>query len=236
MQSSWEGPLETRLLRMLRDTAMSGEQLSSEPALAERLGVSRPRLREALAALERDGLIRRSQGRSTVINLAGLDVAGRLDRQVDFAELLREAGHIAATEILEATVEVVPETIADRLGVEVGMAVWHVKKRWLADTTPVMLSDDYLLLPDQAANGLDASRSLFDVASEIWGEALAWEVVLPGAEAASTADARLMDLEEGSPMLILDLLGIAATGRRVFAAEERHRPNAVKFGFIRTFS
>lgn len=242
MRSSQEVPLVTRLARLVRDAAAQGEGLGSEPALADRLGVSRPRLREALAALERDGLIRRSQGRSTVINLAGLDIAGRLDRQVDFGELLRESGRAASTEVLDAEVSTVPERFVDQLGAEAGAAVWHVRKRWLADGVPAMISDDYLLLPEGAATvgsppgGLDPSRSLFDTASRLWGEALAWEVVLPGAERASAADGLLLGLGEGDPVLTLELLGITSTGRRAFVAQERHRPNTVRFGFIRTFS
>jgi GntR family transcriptional repressor for pyruvate dehydrogenase complex len=57
---------------------VAGEQLPAERDLAERLGVSRNTLREAIAALRDSGLVttRRGRGGGTVVTYAGPPVAG----------------------------------------------------------------------------------------------------------------------------------------------------------------
>lgn len=56
-----------RLRETILDSARQGRQLPTERDLCQRLGISRPTLREHLHALEVIGLIRRDQGRGTFL-------------------------------------------------------------------------------------------------------------------------------------------------------------------------
>lgn len=65
-------PMHLQIQRLLRSKIESGEwgedeQVPGEIELAQRFGVSRNTVREALGALERDGLIRRERGRGTFV-------------------------------------------------------------------------------------------------------------------------------------------------------------------------
>ena len=73
-----------------------------EPTLAQDLGVSRPSVREGLVRLEAEGFIRRRKGAGTVVNPGALEMLARFDQQVEFADLLRQAGFEPTVELLDA--------------------------------------------------------------------------------------------------------------------------------------
>ncbi len=105
---------EEALIRLLADSE-PGEQLPPEPELAQRLGVSRSTLREALRALKDQGFIARKQGVGTFVQprppvipsgletLESLDViAGRLQLAIRTAQVtIEERSALALPELLE---------------------------------------------------------------------------------------------------------------------------------------
>src|SRR6266487_1707825 len=82
-------PLDDRLRRLWRSAVDSGEPFPGEPALALRLGASRPALREALIRLEHEGLIGKRKGAETTVNRAAIEIPARFDQQIEKADLIR---------------------------------------------------------------------------------------------------------------------------------------------------
>ncbi|GII99592.1 GntR family transcriptional regulator [Sediminihabitans luteus] len=91
---SVRGEIGAYLRRMIDDELAPGERLPSERDLAERLGVSRTSLREAMRELEQERVVDRRPGRGTVV-LPPSERARRLEdgladvdrEQADVAEL-----------------------------------------------------------------------------------------------------------------------------------------------------
>jgi GntR family transcriptional regulator len=77
-----------------------GQRLLSEPALAEKLGVSRATLREAMRTFETQGIIRRRQGSGTYVNQppkvleAGLEVLESIECIAERSGLSVEMGEL----------------------------------------------------------------------------------------------------------------------------------------------
>ncbi len=77
-----------------------GERLPSEPALAEKLGVSRATLREAMRTFETQGMIRRRQGSGTYVNQppqvleTGLEVLESIESIAERSGLSVEMGEL----------------------------------------------------------------------------------------------------------------------------------------------
>ena len=83
--------LQSELSNLIQNTP-KGSKLPSEPVLAEKLGVSRATLREAMRTFESQGLLRRQQGVGTFV--------------------------VGPTQVIDTGLEVLEsiETLADRMG------------------------------------------------------------------------------------------------------------------------
>jgi GntR family transcriptional regulator len=129
--------------RLLQDIATGalapGERLGGERDLAERLGVSRSTLRQALDALETAGAVRRAAGRTGGTFVAPRRVARDLTSLTGLPSYLRRQGFSADARVLStATVEADAETAA-ALGLEPGALVLEVVRVRLADGEPISL-------------------------------------------------------------------------------------------------
>src|SRR5437764_13747203 len=83
--------------RIDRGLLPAGSRLPSEPALATELGVSRATLREALRALENEGLVRRMWGAGTFV-AGGRRVANSLAARFCVTDAIRDPGMQAGME------------------------------------------------------------------------------------------------------------------------------------------
>lgn len=227
-----DDPVHRALLRAVRHAAETGTALPNEYDLAEKLGCSRQQVRNALAALESAGVIRRRQGAATTVDPLGLQMSVRLEDQFEHTELLARLGYHASVEILESTSARLPARVAALLDTDPDTPAIRTRKRWSADGRPVMLADGYLLVPDREERALP--DSVFSAVSVLWGEPIIWDVTTPGAEALDAERAKLLDMPVGTAVLTLELLGVAASGRRLFYAFEHHDPSIVKYSLVRT--
>ena len=218
---------------MCLEIGANGLVLPGEPKLASQLGVGRATLRDALTRLEAEGLILRRKGADTIVNTAAFDLAGRIDLQVDFAEILRDCGFQADMILLAGTPALLTEDAAAALEIEAGTPALKTLKRWDADGQPVMVAVDWIPLFGRPVPP-DPSRPVFELAADLGGEEIAWEIACPGAVAVDGGIAETLQLEAGSAVWTLERVGIGPSGRRSFFAFEYHIPSIVQYGFIRS--
>ena len=204
--------------RLLADIAAGrpgpGERLGAERELAERLGVSRSTIRAALADLERSGVVRRLRGRAGGIFVAERKVERDLTSLAGLPAYLRRQGFESDARVLStATVEADAETAA-ALGLAAAALVLEVVRVRLADGEPISL--ERALFPAERFPDL-LDRSLGGSLYELLETQYA---VVPGeAEerievvAAGTAEARLLELRRGAPLLAVARTAWDADGR-----------------------
>jgi GntR family transcriptional regulator len=221
-----------RLRALCLTLGATGAAVPSETHLATQLGVSRATIREALKALETEGLLLRAKGMVTIVNSAALDMRARIDLQVDFAEILKDAGYEATIVVLEAGQSSLGHDEAASLGLPEGTPAFRTVKRWDANGQPAMVAIDWLPRPD-GLEEIDPMAPVFHVAASIWGVPIGWEVAVPGAVAARAPIAEWLKLSPGSAVWTLDRVGMARTGRRCYLALEYHIPSLVRYGFVR---
>ena len=94
-----------RLLEQISaGTLVPGQRLGAERDLAVELGVSRSTLRQALAALEADGTVRRVPGRGGGTFVSSDKIDRDLSRIVGVPALLRDQGFTAGSKVMSASV------------------------------------------------------------------------------------------------------------------------------------
>lgn len=221
-----------RLRTLCLKLGATGTVVPSETHLATQFGVSRSTIREALKALETEGLLLRAKGMVTIVNSAALDMRARIDLQVDFAEILKDAGYAATVVVLEAGQSSLGADEAAALGLPQGTPAFRTVKRWEANSEPAMVAVDWLPRPD-GLDEIDPMRPVFEVAASIWGEPIGWEVVVPGAVAAQAQVAEWLQVRPDSALWTLDRVGMGRTGRRCYLALEYHLPSVIRYGFVR---
>lgn len=140
-------PVSQRLhenLRQIINSTAIGERLPSEPELAQRFGVSRATLREAMRTFETQGLIRRRQGAGTYVTPTthiietGLEVLESIETLAKRIGLTVTMGELKVTNRLSSK----EETVA--MGLENPDEVVSVSRVILAENRPVAYLIDIL--------------------------------------------------------------------------------------------
>jgi GntR family transcriptional regulator len=186
-----------------------GDRLPAERLLAERYGVSRMTLRQALGELERRGRLVRNKGRygGTFVAEPKLELAGTSA----LSDQLRGLGLAAGARVLSARVR-----RATRDEQELGARVHAIERVRLANGEPVALErgaysvDAY---PDLLDGRLDGS--LYERIRAQYDEVpvRARERLEPGV--ADDDEAAALELEPGAPVMRVERTAYAASGRAV---------------------
>ncbi len=126
----------------IRDRAFTATgRLPSENELSTRFGVNRHTLRQAVAALQGDGLVRIEPGRGTFVQHELLDYV--LSRRTRFSENLQRQGLLPSKQLLTARQMPAPERAAHELRLGKGGKVLMVEMLDEANEQPIALATAY---------------------------------------------------------------------------------------------
>ena len=196
------------LLEQLRNGIWQDtDHLPPELELANRLNVSRTVVRDALSELERAGYIERVRGIGTVVNRAVLSLRSRLDQKLEYYPLIRSFGSYPHADGIQVFPIRAGEELARDLEIEPGDDVICIKKRILADTTPVIYSIDYLpraLFGARDYTRIDLTGGVFDILERECHQQISSNVAHLKASCGDEAIRAAMRLAPGEAMLLLD--------------------------------
>lgn len=184
-----------------------GSAAPSERELVARFGVARMTVRQAIDALVFEGLLERITGRGTFVTRPRF-VQGR---PASFTEEMRRRGLLPESQTLIARVEQAGPGVARALDISAGDSVLHWKRLRRADRDIVCVEDAYLnevLLPGFLQHG--TPTSLYDALDSRGLRPTRVEDSI-AAERVTAADAALLEIEVGDPVL--------RHARRAFAGE-----------------
>ncbi len=225
--------LQTDLAAMIAKME-PGSRLPSEPILAEKLGVSRATLREAMRMFETQGLIRRRQG-------AGTFVIGRPPVMESGLELLESINTLARRMNLEITMgtvsmETVPADaeIVSALGVAPGDRVVRISRVIRAELRPVAYLVDILpsdvLQPAELRDRFDGSVLDYLLGR---GDPLTVSRADIGAIGATAEVAKMLEIQRGDVLLQLVAKLYTGSGRVVDYSFSYFIPGYFKFHIVR---
>jgi GntR family transcriptional regulator len=207
----------------------AGERLPSEPAICAQFGVSRTTVRQALAALESEGLIQREKGRGTFV-AEPRSGAWLLQSAHGFYEEAERAGHTVRSRVVRRALEPLPGWASDALRLRPGSDGVTVERlRWMDDRLVMYVVSHF---PARVADTLlDAdltTTSLYRVLEERQALTVAGGRRVVEAARAESELAKLLEVEPGSPLLYVEAVSWDDQLQPFECYRAWHRPDRTK--------
>lgn len=225
-------PLYFQLAQHLESAIQRGElapghRLENEIQMADRYGLSRPTVRQAIKHLADKGLLVRKRGVGTQV-VAGQQVRRPLEL-TSLYEDLAAAGHRPTTQVLECGLVPSDERVAEALGVEPGDEVLRMRRLRSSEGEPLALMTNYLpaWLVDVTAERL-TERGLYQILRTA-GLNLRIADQTIGARAAGPREAHLLNEEVGVPVLTMSRTAYDDKGRAVEYGTHIYRATLYSF-------
>jgi GntR family transcriptional regulator len=136
-----------QLKEMLKQKIKSGEwaidiKIPTERMLCEMYNVSRITVRKALEELEREGYLKRMQGKGTFVT--SIKIEQRLSKFYSFSEEIKKMGYVSSTRIIEFSMVDADRKLSGLLGVKENSRLYSLKRLRLANHEPFALETCYI--------------------------------------------------------------------------------------------
>lgn len=181
-----------------------GDLLPSERELSKYYGLSRTTVRLALQELERLGLVVRQHGRGTFVADRSVQ-ATNLSQTYSFTDQMREMGRDPSTTILEFAEIDADKNLAEKMRVRMGDKLFKIERLRCADGMPMMVERTYMPMRKfmSLKRPMLEHASLYTVIEQVFHEKIRVAEEEFFASIARPADAHLLGIGEGAPVLDL---------------------------------
>ncbi len=204
--------------------------MPSEQEICEKLGISRTVVRQAMADLERKGLVTKQSGKRSAI--AYPTYTGSLMQNLrGFYEDAVSKGQKPTTRVLDLRVEPAKGEVAEALKLVDGVPVIMINRLRFLDGEPEVLVVTYISeskCPGLVGEDL-TNQSLYELLARKYGLVIAQGHRTVEAIALDPADAKLLNLRPKSPALLLKSVGLLENGEPLEYFVAKHRGDRSKF-------
>lgn len=207
-------------------TLQPGARLENEISIAKRLSVSRPTVRRAIQEVVDKGLLVRRRGVGTQV------VQSHVTRPVELTSFyndLKNANLDPHTRVLEHRLLAANSSIAEKLGVSAGDEVLLIRRLRSTGDIPVAILENYLppafndvTLDELEKGGLYDALRLRGVVLKIANQKI-------GARRAVGDESRLLDVEDGGPLLTVERVALDNSGQVIELGSHCYRPDMYNF-------
>jgi GntR family transcriptional regulator len=209
---------------------LPGCLLPSEQEICEKLGISRTVVRQAMADLERKGLVTKQSGKRSAIAYPTYN--GSLMQNLrGFYEDAVSKGQKPTTRVLDLRVEPAKGEVAEALQLADGVPVIMINRLRFLDGEPEVLVVTYISeskCPGLVREDL-TNQSLYELLTRKYGLVIAQGHRTVEAIALDPADAKLLNLRPKSPALLLKSVGLLENGEPLEYSVAKHRGDRSKF-------
>jgi GntR family transcriptional regulator len=208
----------------------AGQLLPSEQELGSAAGVSRTVVRQAIAELERKGLIAKQSGKRSSVAFPKYEGSLMQNLRGFYDDALareqRPYTKVLGLRVIPATPE-----IGDALHIEEGASVIELNRLRFLDDEPAVVVVTYL--PQSMCPGLVnedlANESLYRLLVQKYGLRITQGFRTIKAIALDRESARLLGVRTGSPALLLKSIGLLTDGRPLEYFIAVHRGDRAQF-------
>ena len=210
------------------DILQQGESIPAERLFAEKYGISRMTVRQALNNLVNDGYLYRQKGKGTFVSQKKL--AQKLQGLTSFTEEMKERGFEPSNRLIHFEVIAAPARIAKEFALTEHAPVYEIKRVRLADGKPMAFETTYI--PANLAKGLTEDiiqKSLYDfIENQL--ELTIYEAKQElEAAIASNEEIRYLEVENGAPVLHIRRISYLKDGTAFEIVKSAFRADRYKF-------
>jgi GntR family transcriptional regulator len=234
LDTSSSVPAHTRIEQWLtqaigRGDVVPGDKLPPEDQLAALLGVSRMTLRQALASLNVVGTIVRKPGRLGGTFVAEPRIECDLTGLAGFTEQMRRSNLRAGARIVSAITLPATRSVAAGLSLERGADVHEIVRVRTANREPLALERAYFpasAFPDLLDQRL--TGSIYSLLARRYGQSPHTAVETLEPVAAKPTEATLLQIDAGTPVMLIERTAFTAAGLAVEFARDLFRSDRVR--------
>lgn len=207
-----------------------GYQLPGEAELCRLFDVSRTVIRQALKELEYKGLIYRSKGRGTFIAEPKIHES-LVQNLTGFYQDMEAKGHRPHSKVLKQEKVAAAKKVAEKLNLAEGTPVIQIDRLRFLGQEPIVLVTSYL--PYDLAPELDevdlSDQSLYVYLENVHGIQISHGKRYIEAVPANQLDAELLEVDIGSPLILLDSISFLSDGTPLEYFHALHRGDRSRF-------
>lgn len=222
-------PFYIQLMDLLRENISSGiwqlgDQLPGEHSLCETYEVSRTVVRQALRELELEGLIYRRKGKGSFVSQPKIS-GGLAQKLTGFYQDMAERGTPTNSKVLRQVVIPAPVKVAEQLQIEPGTPVVELQRLRFVEGVPLVLVTSFH--PAARCPGLEnvdfTEQSLYAYLENAYGLVVTSGRRFIEAVVADEDEAELLQVEVGSPLILLDSVSWLEDGTPIEYYHALHR-------------
>ena len=228
-------PLYIQVINSLTDYIecnkfIPGYQLPGEAELCRVFDVSRTVIRQALKELEYRGLIYRSKGRGTFIAEPKIHES-LVQNLTGFYQDMEAKGHRPHSKVLKQEKVAAAKKVAEKLNLAEGTPVIQIDRLRFLGQEPIVLVTSYLpydLAPELEEVDL-SDQSLYVYLENVHGIQISHGKRYIEAVPANQLDAELLEVDIGSPLILLDSISFLSDGTPLEYFHALHRGDRSRF-------
>jgi GntR family transcriptional regulator len=207
-----------------------GDQIPSEMELCDTFGISRTVVRQALRELETNNIIVKRKGKGTFVAKPKIS-EGLIQKLTGFYQDMIERGLSPVTKVLFQDIIRANEKVAEYLDVVPGTDIVEIRRLRYIHDEPIQVVTTYIPLaqsPDLPNIDL-THRSLYEYLETANGIKIYRGKRYIEAVLASEEEAKLLDIDEGDPLIMLDSVSYTKSGQPVEYYHALHRGDRSRF-------
>ena len=212
------------------DTYKANERIPSERDLSEQFGVSRLTVNKAVKELVREGWLYVQIGKGTFISDEPIDQ--QLETLTSFSEEMSRRGQDTTSRVLFAEIIEAGEWVARQLNIIPVVKVVCLRRVRLSGGRPVAVESSHVIA-SKCTDILEehdfSYESLYNVLRDDYHITLTHAEQVFEARAASVEEAKLLELQEGDPVLAISRVTFTANDQPVEFVQSVYRGDKYKF-------